>query len=48
MRDQPDGAQLLDMAQRLMREQLLPIIPAEHHYTALMVARAMAIASRAE
>lgn len=46
MRDQPDGASLLDTARRVLREELLPLLPAEQRHTALMVANAMAIAAR--
>jgi hypothetical protein len=44
--DQPTGDQLLETARELLREQLLPILPANKCHTALMIANAMAIAMR--
>ena len=46
MRDQPDGAALLVTAQKVLREKLLPQLPAHLKNEALMVANAMAIATR--
>lgn len=46
MRDRPTGAELLDTARRVLREELLPLLPAEQRHTALMVANALAIAAR--
>lgn len=44
--DHPDGAALLAEARRTLLEMLLPLLPADHRYHALMVANAMAIAAR--
>lgn len=44
--DRPSGAELLAEARRTFLERLLPLLPAEHRYDALMVANAMAIAAR--
>jgi hypothetical protein len=46
MRDQPTGAQLLDTARSLLRDELLPALPADKRHAALMIANAMAIAGR--
>ncbi|EWY38593.1 hypothetical protein N825_12340 [Skermanella stibiiresistens SB22] len=46
MRDQPTAANLLDTALKIYRERLLPLLPAEHRYEALMVANAIAISAR--
>lgn len=46
MIDQPDGAELLAVARRALLDTLLPSLPANHAYTALMIANAMAIAGR--
>ncbi|MBL6933011.1 MAG: hypothetical protein ISR45_08690 [Rhodospirillales bacterium] len=46
MRDKPDGAELLGLARRILREQLLEHIPPQKKYQALMVANSMAIAAR--
>lgn len=46
MRDQPDGAALLEAARELLKGPLLAALPAEHRHGALMVANAMAIAER--
>jgi len=46
MRDQPTGDQLLDTARALLREELMPALPADKRHTALMIANAMAIAAR--
>lgn len=46
MRDKPDGPDLLKLARRILRNQLLKHIPAEDKYSALMVANVMAIAAR--
>lgn len=46
MIDQPDGAELLAVARRALLDTLLPSLPANHSYTALMIANAMAIAGR--
>lgn len=46
MRDEPTGAQLLDTARMLLRDELLPALPAERKHSALMIANAMSIAMR--
>ncbi len=46
MRDQPDGANLLQIARAEFLRDVLPILPAEKKYKALMIANAMAIARR--
>lgn len=46
MRDQPTGEQLLDTARSLLRDELLPALPADKRHAALMIANAMAIAGR--
>ena len=46
MPDQPKASQLLQSARKLLLEELLPQLPQEHHYAALMIANAMAIAAR--
>ncbi len=44
--DSPDGAALLHQARETLLEELLPALSDEARYTALMIARAMAIAAR--
>lgn len=44
--DQPDGTMLLEEARRTLLEALLPLLPSDRRYEALMVANAMAIAGR--
>lgn len=46
MSDTSTGSELLELARRTLRQQLLKHIPAEKKYTALMVAGAMAIVAR--
>lgn len=46
MKVEPAGAELLKVARASLLEALLPLLPAESHYTARMVANAMAIAAR--
>ncbi len=46
MNNAPDGVELLRVAQKVLREQLLPGVSKEQRYQALMVANAMAIAAR--
>ncbi len=46
MRDLPTGDQLLDTARALLRDELLPALPADKRHAALMIANAMAIAGR--
>lgn len=46
MRDQPDGAALLQAARALLRDALVPALPAEARHAALMIANAMGIAER--
>jgi hypothetical protein len=46
MNDRPDAAELLAIARQTLLDTLLPRLPADQRYTALMIANAMAIASR--
>lgn len=46
MNNAPDGAELLSVAQKVLRERLMPGIAEDQRYEALMVANAMAIAAR--
>lgn len=46
MRDRPLGHDLLAIAAKTFREQLLPALPEEKKYAALMVLNAMSIAER--
>ncbi len=46
MNNRPDGSELLAVARRVLLDDLLPLLPAEKTYDALMVANAMAIAAR--
>ena len=46
MTDHPDTTELLDIARRTLLDELLPRLPEELRYNALMIANAMAIASR--
>ncbi|WP_338805521.1 DUF6285 domain-containing protein [Pseudomonas chlororaphis] len=43
---QPNAQQLLDIARLTLQEQILPSLPGELRYPALMIANAMAIAAR--
>ena len=46
MRDQPQGDALLAIAAKTLREQILPALPEDKKYAALMVLNAMSIAER--
>jgi len=46
MRNRPTGEELLATARRTLLDDLLPLLPADKSYEALMIANAMAIASR--
>jgi hypothetical protein len=46
MTERPEAADLLDEARRILLEILLPLLPQDRRYEGLMVANAMAIASR--
>jgi Domain of unknown function (DUF6285) len=46
MTEQPEAADLLDEARRSVLEILLPLLPQDRRYDGLMVANAIAIASR--
>lgn len=46
MRDQPTGDQLLETARDLLRDELIAVLPANQRHGALMIANAMAIATR--
>jgi hypothetical protein len=46
MHEPPPGPDLLDAARKTLLEELLPALPPEKHYAALMVANAITIAAR--
>lgn len=46
MHDQPEGVGLLAIARQTLLDELLPQLPVEHRYTALMIASALNIAGR--
>jgi len=46
MREHPDGAALLAMAREVLRKELLPLLPKEKTYDALMLINAIGIAER--
>lgn len=46
MRDDPAGADLLETARTVLREELIDLLPVEQRLAALMVANAMAISAR--
>lgn len=46
MRDEPTGEQLLETARTLLRQEILPALPADKKHGALMIANAMSIAMR--
>lgn len=46
MRDRPEANELLAVARRLLREELVPLLPPERRLDGLMVANTMAIAIR--
>lgn len=46
MRDQPTGANLLETARDILRNELMPLLPKEKQYQVLMMANAMSIAAR--
>lgn len=46
MRDRPNSSELLEIARTRLLAELLPALPAENKYSALMIAAAMAIAIR--
>ena len=46
MHDVPDAAQLLATARETLVHDVLPAVPADRRYTALMIANALAIAAR--
>ncbi|MGB3289253.1 MAG: DUF6285 domain-containing protein [Burkholderiaceae bacterium] len=46
MNNRPHGNELLEVARRSLLDDLLPLLPGEKAYQALMIANAMAIASR--
>ena len=43
MKNRPYGNELLEVARRTLLDELLPLLPAEKTYEALMVANAMAM-----
>jgi hypothetical protein len=46
MRDKPQADDLLKIAESTFMQEILPYIPADRKYTALMIANAMRIAAR--
>lgn len=46
MRDEPCGEQLLVCAEALLRDELLPALPADKRQAGLMIARTLGIAAR--
>lgn len=46
MRNPPTGAELLETARAVLREELLNSLPSDKRYVALMIANAMSIAAR--
>ena len=46
MKDISDAADLMTAARDALLRELLPVLPAPHRYSALMIANAMAIAAR--
>lgn len=46
MRDRPTGEELLETARKVLREELLPALPADKRHAALMIANALSIAAR--
>ncbi|MFW7340123.1 DUF6285 domain-containing protein [Pollutimonas sp. H1-120] len=46
MNNRPYGNELLSVARRTLLDELLPLLPPEKTYDALMIANAMAIAAR--
>lgn len=46
MRDNPQADDLLQIAEVTFRQEILPLLPADKKYTALMIANAMRIAAR--
>ena len=46
MNDRPDATELLEIARRTLLDDVLPRLPQDLRYSALMIANAMAIAAR--
>lgn len=46
MRERPAGTELLAIAREVLRRELLPLLPKDRQYDALMIANAMGIAER--
>src|SRR5574338_1428127 len=46
MRDRPTGDELLETARTVLRDELMPALPADKRHAALMIANALAIAGR--
>ena len=46
MNDRPDATELLEIARRALLDEILPRLPEDLRYSALMIANAMAIAAR--
>ncbi len=46
MRENPSGKELLEIARDVLRDEVLPALPDDKRYQALMIANAMAIVMR--
>ena len=46
MRENPSGKNLLEIAREVLKNELIPALPTEQRYSALMIANAMAIVMR--
>lgn len=46
MRERPTGDELLETARAVLREELMPALPADKRHAALMIANALSIAAR--
>ena len=46
MRDRPTGDELLETARAVLRDELMPALPANKRHAALMIANALSIAAR--
>lgn len=46
MREQPNAEALLAIARDVLKQDVLPLLPSDQRYNVLMIANAMAIASR--
>ena len=46
MRERPTGDELLETARAVLRDELIPALPADKRHAALMIANALSIAAR--